>query len=102
MPNGVDKVWMRTAKAIWSFKQKYRKWPTRLRVPPYPEESLEWTYGGPKNLQLIRDRLDIVADQKLLDFCEVAVEDDEGHRVEYPSCGLGYEREVEQWIPVRF
>lgn len=102
MPNGVDKVWMRTASAIWSFRSKYGTWPTRLRVPPYPEEALEWTYGGPANLRLIRDRLLIVEDPEHLDFCEVAVEDDEGRRVEYPSCGLGYEAAVGRWIPVRF
>ena len=97
-----DKVWMRTASAIASFRSKYGKWPTRLRVPPYPEEALEWAYGGPANLRLIRDRLVVVPDQEHLDFCSVAVEDDEGHRVEYPRCGLGYKREIEQWIPVRF
>jgi hypothetical protein len=93
---------MRTASAIWSFRQKYGRWPTRLRVPPYPEEALEWTYGGPENLRRIRERLVIVEDLDLLDFCSVAVEDDEGHRVKYPSCGLGYDAEVVRWIPVRF
>ena len=32
----------------------------------------------------------------------LAVVDHMGHRVECPSCGLGYDSEVTRWIPVRF
>ncbi|MFQ5844356.1 MAG: hypothetical protein ACE5JG_05130 [Planctomycetota bacterium] len=101
MPNGPDKFWVRTASAIWRFRERYGKWPTRLLISG-PESWLEGTYGGPENVALIEARMEIVTDVPLSNYAMLAVVDEEGHCVEYPGCMLGYDAEVERWIPVRF
>jgi hypothetical protein len=98
MPNGNDKVWVRTSIAIAGFKRQYGHWPTRLLVPCWPADELAAVYGGPERFQRIRERLVVATDLRLPGFCSVAVEDDEGRRAQYPGCGSGDTREVEEWI----
>lgn len=102
MPNGNDKVWVRTSSAIAAFKWQFGTWPTLLRVPARSMDGLAGIYGGEENLQRIREKMVIIPDEALPDFESVAVEDDEGNRVQYPDCGLSSAPEVHEWLPLVF